>query len=405
MKRDICILFMVIMALCVGPVSSQEVKRIGTDELRKEADSVLRQGAARRKIEVVFNLVDRLLEEGSEDAVLYLEEGLEYFPWNLKYQMIYAELLAKGGRPTRARERAELVLEHGETDDLIERARNLLGKEPLPTLDKVGSVPGSNCSVVLVPLMEADVWLLVRIKDRLSAVLGIPVYIQTIEADYPPFARDRRGAVLNGLRKDLKKDIDNFWVAKVLKDSGMTPKDLDDEAKLLRVVKTLMSGEGPEATAQFEAELERSRGKDPQWDSDQLRAVLLRAVKPHRRKKVAYLGITSVDMYAKDYNFLFGWANRRGGVVSYHRFTAAFNDEVPNQERLIKRTLMQCLQSIGHIYGMESCTNPTCARAYPNSLEEHDAKEDTLCPRCRSRFEKIFKQALPSDVPKAGAEK
>jgi len=115
-------------------------------------------------------------------------------------------------------------------------------------------------------------------------------------------------------------------------------------------------------------------------------------VKPYRRKNVAYLGITSVDIYAKDYNFLFGWANRSGGIMSYRRFTAAFNNDIPNQDRLIKRTLMQCLSSVGHIYGIKRCTNPTCARAYPNSLSEHDAKNGTLCSECENGFRIKFEQ-------------
>jgi predicted Zn-dependent protease len=406
MKKTICLLFMVMIGFGAMPACSQETERADMDELRKRADSVLSQGnvSARRDIAVVFELVDRLIEEGSGDAEHYVVEGIKHYPWNLKYQMVYAELLAKRGGLTQAREKADLVFQYGETDDLIKRARKLLGKEPLPTFDRMRSLPGSKHSVVLVPFMQADVWLLVRIKEQLSAVLGIPVHIQSIETDYPPFSRDRRGSTLNRMRKELLEDIDDYWVAKALKDLDVIPDDLDDEAKLLRVLKSLIDSDGPEAVAEFEAYLEESRGKDPQWDADQLLEVLFRAVKPYRGKNIAYLGITSADIYAEDYNFIFGCASRRGGVVSYAQFTADFNDEVPNQDRLIKRTLMQCLQSIGNIHGVESCTDPTCARAYPNSLEEHDAKKGTLCSRCRSGFENIFEQTPADDVLEAAPE-
>lgn len=401
MKNDACILLMAVIWLSTIPAFSHAANILELDGLRNKADSILDQSnvTARRDIGVVFELVDRLLEEGLEDAEHYLVEGLKHYPWNLKYQLIYAELLAKGGRLPQAKEKAYFVLQHGETDDLIERARKLLDDKPLPTFDGIVSIPGSNHCVVLVPLKEADVWLVVELKSQLSAVLGIPVYIQTIEADYPPFGRDRRGAILNQMRRKLKEEIDDPSVAKALKDLRINPKDLDDETILLRVMRDLMTNAGPEAYPEFLAHLEQTRGKDPQWNADQLQFVLFRAVEPYRRGNVAYLGITSVDIYAEDYNFLFGWANPQGGVMSYRRFTAGFNDEIPNQARLIKRSLMQCLSSIGHIYGIERCTTPTCARAYPNSLSEHDAKNGALCSQCASGFKRIFEQADPGHPP------
>lgn len=121
-----------------------------------------------------------------------------------------------------------------------------------------------------------------------------------------------------------------------------------------------------------------------------MKGLLFKAVKPFHRKKVGYLGVTSLDIYAKDYNFLFGWASPSGGIMSYHRFKADFNDEIPNKERLVKRTIMQSLSSAGYIFGVERCTAPTCARAYPHSLAEHDAKDAKLCPACRNGFKKAL---------------
>ena len=76
--------------------------------------------------------------------------------------------------------------------------------------------------------------------------------------------------------------------------------------------------------------------------------------------------------------------------MSYHRFTAKFDGDLPNQKRLVKRIKMQALASIGHIFRIKRCSNPTCARAYPHSLPEHDAKEGTLCAQCEAGFKKLF---------------
>ncbi len=397
------IAFIVLGTIFVHP---KEAETIPLDELRERADLVLSNPgpSARGDIDVVFELVDALLEEGSDDAEHYLLQGLKHFPWNLEYQMAYAELLAKEGRSAEAEEKAGLVLRHAESDDLVERAGELLGREPLPAFDGIESLPGSNHCLVLIPFQEADAWLVARVRERLSVELGIPVYVQTVETDYPPFDRDRRKKILIETRWGIEEEIDNPRIAQALKDTNLTLEELDDETDLLRFMKTLLDRADPEAFAEFETVLEESRDKDPQWHTDQLLEVLFETVGPYRRENVVYLGITPVDIYASDHNFLFGWASDPGGVVSYHRFTAEFNDETPNQERLVKRTLMQCLSSTRIANGIERCTNPTCACAYPNSLPEHDAKEGTLCLQCKSAFEEVFGQSATDNVPGAAPE-
>ena len=266
------------------------------------------------------------------------------------------------------------------------------GKLAFPQFEKINKLSGAKPCVVLVPFQNCDKYLIIRIRDELAARLEIQVFIQEIDTEYPSFSRDRRGATINQIRRQFIKEVNDAQIADAMKHLNLTKENLDEEDNVLKLMKYLLRSSGAEAIAQFDTYLENSIGKDPQWNADQLLTTLFRAVKPYRRKNVAYLGITSVDIYAKDYNFLFGWANRSGGIMSYRRFTAAFNNDIPNQDRLIKRTLMQCLSSVGHIYGIKRCTNPTCARAYPNSLSEHDAKKGTLCSECRNGFRTKFEQ-------------
>ena len=44
----------------------------------------------------------------------------------------------------------------------------------------------------------------------------------------------------------------------------------------------------------------------------------------------------------------------------------------------------------GHLFGLQRCSDPTCPRAYPNSLDEHDAKGAILCGQCRDGFDRLF---------------
>lgn len=394
-------LILTLVLIITSRVFSNEIQTNSLNELRAQADKVLAQTnvSSRADVDVVFKLIDRLLDKNQfDEAEKYIVQGLELFPWNLKYQMIYAELLANSGRREKAEEKATLVFEYGENEELIERARKFLNKDPLPEFKKISTLPGTNHCVVLIPLQGCDRWLIVRIKKELSATLGIPVYVQTINMKFPVFSRDRRSIIIDQIKQRLIEDINDYQITDAMKDLNLTKADLDKEDNIIKLMKYLLRSYDTRSVEKFEAELEDSRGKEPQWNADKLQTMLFIPVMPYRRKNVAYLGITSADIYAKDYNFLFGWANRLSGIMSYHRFTAKFNDETPNQEKLVKRTLMQCLSSVGLIYGVKRCTDPTCARAYPHSLTEHDAKKGTLCPECKERFRTIFGQQVESDT-------
>jgi len=386
-----------VLILWTPSVFSDETQptTLTTEALKEKTDKVLSlpNVSARTEISVVFELVDRLLEEGRlKDAEKYVDLGLQHFPWNLKYQMIYAEILEKKGMRAEAEEKAELVFKHAETDELTDRARKLLNTYRNTQFPTISTIETDKFSLVLIPFADCDKWLLIRIKESLAAILGIDVYIQTVNVDPPPANRDMRQLMIDTLRKRLIEQADDAQVTAGLKDLGLTLSDLSEEENVLKMSRNLIQKYNPDELKVFEKYLKESAGKNKQWDADILQDLLFKAVRPFRRKKVGYLGVTSLDLYAKDYNFLFGWANPLGGIMSYHRFKADFNDEIPDKERLVKRTLMQCLSSAGFIFGVERCTTPTCARAYPHSLAEHDAKEAKLCPACRNGFKKAFKK-------------
>ena len=55
-----------------------------------------------------------------------------------------------------------------------------------------------------------------------------------------------------------------------------------------------------------------------------------------------------------------------------------------------QRALKQALSSVGQIFGVPRCTDPTCARAYPNGLAEFDAKQLQYCSQCQQANAKRF---------------
>ena len=119
-------------------------------------------------------------------------------------------------------------------------------------------------------------------------------------------------------------------------------------------------------------------------------------MRPFERDHVYFMGVADVDVFRDDLNFLFGQAENNGhhAMIAYRRFTAEFNHDRPNRARLIDRTLKQSLSSLGFMLGLGRCTDPTCARAYPHDLSEHDAKSTDLCDDCRTGLERALGKKL-----------
>lgn len=362
--------------------------------LQRRADAILSRSnvSARKQIGTVFELADRLIQEGQAGlAEEYLARALQHEPWNLEKQLVYARLLRDRGEMDLFEEAAGIVFEYAETAELIEQAGSLLNEPASPDIPRIQTVPGEGFAVVLVPLQGCEPWILLRLQKKISDTLGVPVHLHRIEVEEIPCSRDRVGFYLNYVRKELfDGGLESEEVQSALKELGLSRQDLYLDENMVRLLRAIFRSAGAPAEEALDQFLKDGAGQDPQWRADFLLTQLFGAVREFRRERVAYLGITSEDIYSGDFNFLFGWANQSGGVMSTYRFTAAFNDERPSQSRLINRAYMQALSSIGHIYGVARCTNPTCARAYPNSLSEHDAKEGRLCRQCTEGFERVF---------------
>ena len=106
--------------------------------------------------------------------------------------------------------------------------------------------------------------------------------------------------------------------------------------------------------------------------------------------------MANVDAFMAQSNFIFGSGEIGGhhAMMTYQRFTAQFNEENPDRKRLVERTLKQALSSCGFMLGVERCSTPTCARAYPHNLAEHDAKTTELCPACAAGFARALGMTL-----------
>lgn len=378
-------------------LSTPHAAEMSLTDMEREANAVLSDPdnvARRKKIAPVFQLADRYAAIGQTNkAINYYGKALEHQPWNLDAQVALARLLGAVGDTNGARQRAELVWNYAETDALLGQAAKLLGKPFVAQLPDQKSEPTAPYALTLVPYEGSDVWLMLGLREELSKLLGIPVVIRQVTLRIPAPARDPVHLMAEELRQRVdKSQKDAEFCALLLRLNLSTNSLTNDEAVFVLSEKILDSSSDKEQLGRFKEGLALFRRLGPQWDANVLVEQLGKSVGVRPGSGMGYLGVTTMDIYAKASRYLFGLASINGncGIFSYRRYTSVLLDAPPNRQRLKERALKQALSSIGLMFGLPRCSDPTCARAYANSLEEHDAKQLRLCQQCQEGFGKRF---------------
>ena len=354
-------------------------------------------------VDGVYRIAVELRAAGREDeACQYLEQGLRADPWNMEQQLVLAELLAGRGHEDEAAAKASMVFKYAEKESELLRALPLLHRSPAGLLPELEPVGGTATVLVLLPVGPVNRFLLEDLQAALSRRLGLEVRVcqgmdSMPEPDRNAYQRliaRRRVALTDLMAKDQPFAL---WVQGL----GIDAATLEvDDAAICRVIRTVIaSREGQAAAEAFDLDIRRSKTNAWQWDAEKLLQRVARRVQGCGRSGVFFLGVTEADLYTGDNNFLFGTALNGGpaAIVSARRFYAGANDEPPRRERLCARLLKQSLSSLGFMLSVPRCTSPDCARAYPNSLVEHDAKTDRLCAACKAGFERALGHPLPAD--------
>ena len=366
-------------------------------DMEREAKQVLSDPdnvAQRKRIGPVFAFAERCAATGrTNDALNYYHQALERQPWKLDAQLAVAQLLAGTGNTNGARQKAELVLKYAETDPLVAGAAKVLA-QPFTTNLEQEALPTAPYALALVPYGGPDVWLLKELRDDLHKTLGIPVVIRQARLEVPKPKRDPLHTRAEELRERIAKARKDPQFEVMYRKLDLTTNSLAEDEQVFVAAEALMEADpkSQEQARAFREELAFLRRLGPQWDANDIIRQLGKGLNTRPGSGMGYLGVTKLDIFANESRYVFGLAALRGntGIISYQRYTAGLLDEPPNRDRLKERSLKQALSSIGLMYGLPRCTDPTCARAYANSLAEHDAKQLKLCTECQQAFAKRF---------------
>jgi archaemetzincin len=123
---------------------------------------------------------------------------------------------------------------------------------------------------------------------------------------------------------------------------------------------------------------------------------ILAKIEEYSRQLLAdrLLGVTEVDLYVPQLNFVFGEATCPGrtAIISLFRLKPEFYGHKPDHERFLDRCIKEALHEIGHTLGLRHCKDPSCVMFFSNTILDTDRKGKNLCRKCYSEVERLLKR-------------
>lgn len=107
-----------------------------------------------------------------------------------------------------------------------------------------------------------------------------------------------------------------------------------------------------------------------------------------RKEADLILGVTDVDLFVPELNFVFGEADILKGIaiISLKRLRQEFYRFRPDQKLFIERAIKEAIHEIGHLCGLEHCHERRCIMYFSNSIRDTDTKGPRFCKSCKIKL-------------------
>ncbi|MGD1005391.1 MAG: archaemetzincin family Zn-dependent metalloprotease [Methanoregulaceae archaeon] len=98
--------------------------------------------------------------------------------------------------------------------------------------------------------------------------------------------------------------------------------------------------------------------------------------------------VISQDLFNPGHNFVFGLAREPVGaaVISSARLGNEYYGRETCDDDLIDRLSKEGAHELGHLFGLDHCSNPECIMFKPDTLDELDRKKKIFCDSCRVKL-------------------
>jgi len=139
-----------------------------------------------------------------------------------------------------------------------------------------------------------------------------------------------------------------------------------------------------------------SRERNQYLSTDLLKKLATRT----RGDKRIRLGITNVDLFVPNLNFVFGEASsvRRVAVFSTARLDPQMYGELKDDAILLRRATTEAVHEVAHVFGLEHCTRSDCVMWFSNTLSETDRKGSKFCQRCAAKLDRVDSLVKPASA-------
>lgn len=317
---------------------------------------------------------------------------------NLQKKINFAKYLQEVNRTKEAIAAAISVYELAEDENLISEAEKILKKSKAEIKAREdNTLTEKNVQIIIVPLGNPNPRIIREIKILLEQKMGIKFVIHPVTKDMGRPDRTYASIFVKDCIEEIRQKLGEAQFSKVKNELGFQDHLLNSQEGKLKFIYALLSRSGETATEarnRFNRLLDES-DRHKQYDNSRLLKEITKEHPLYRDSAIkGFLFITDKDIFEGNERFRFGGTIPGYGIISYHRFTSAFNLETQNRPRLISRTLKQALSSANFIFNIPRCENNECARAYPRSLAEHDHKTTDLCAVCLERLNQYIKKSL-----------